>query len=191
MRLDEVQQHFGDRVFLDWKSFLLRVEPKTTTREAFMQYTNTWLNPAEQEPKTNFTLWASDEDQPPSSVPAQVAHKAVTALDPEASMPYHHALLSAYFTDNRNIGDPDNLLDVAAEIGIDRAELESLIIERQDDFVHRVMVEHNAALELGVQAVPTVVLDGGFAIPGAQPAETYIALVERIVEKRGGKRKRL
>ena len=189
MRLDEVQQHFGDRVHLDWKSFLLRVEPKTNDRDEFIAYTKSWLNPAEQEPRTNFTLWASDEDQPASSVPAQVAHKAVTSLDPEQAMPYHHALLTAYFTDNRNIGDPETLLDIGVEIGIDRDRFESLLVERQDDFAHQVSVEHNAALQLQVHAVPTVVLDGGFAIPGAQPAETYIRLVERIEEKRGGPQK--
>jgi len=184
VRLDEVTRHFGDRVQLEWKSFLLRVEPKTDDREAFIRYTDSWLNPAEQEPATDFNVWASDEDQPPSSVPAQVAHKAVGVLDSEASMPYHHALLTAYFTDNRNIGDPETLLDVAAEIGLDRAALKTLIEERQDDFAHQVIVEHNAALQLQVNAVPTVVLDGGFAIPGAQPAEAYIRLVERIEEKR-------
>ena len=186
MRLDEVQRHFGDRVYIDWKSFLLRVEPKTSGHEDFIAYTASWLTPAEQEPATTFTPWASDADQPSSSVPAQVAHKAVTALDPEAAMPFHHALLTAYFTDNRNIADPETLLNIGEEIGIDRERFESLVTERQDEFVHRVMVEHNAALELQVQAVPTVVLDGGFAIPGAQPTETYIRLVERIEEKRGG-----
>ena len=94
MRLDEVASQLGDRIALEWKSFLLRVEPKTSDRDEFIAYTQSWLNPAKQEPKTSFNVWASDEDQPPSSVPAQVAHKAVKAFDPEAAMPYHHALLT-------------------------------------------------------------------------------------------------
>ena len=58
MRLDEVQEHFGDQLTIDWKSFLLRVEPKTENREAFIAYTKSWLNPAEQEPVsyTHLTL---------------------------------------------------------------------------------------------------------------------------------------
>ena len=184
MRLDEVTETLGDRVQLEWKTFLLRVEPKTDDHEAFVEYTKSWLRPAEMEPRTNFTLWASDEGQPPSSVPAQVAHKMVTSMDSEASLPYHHALLKAYFTDNRNIGDAETLLDIAAETGIDRDALVSLAEERQEEFTQRVIVEHNAALQLQVNAVPTVVLDGGLAIPGAQPAEAYIRLIERIEEKR-------
>ena len=184
MRLDEVQTHFGDRLELEWKSFLLRVEPKTDDRDGFIEYTKSWLNPAEREPRTSFTVWASDEDQPASSVPAQVAHKTVKALDPEAEMPFHHALLQAYFTDNRNIGDAETLLDIGAEIGLDRDALKALAQEREDEFANQVIVEHNAALQLQVNAVPTVVLDGGFAIPGAQPTEAYIRLIERIEDKR-------
>ena len=99
-------------------------------------------------------------------------------------MTYHHALLKAYFTDNRNIGDAETLLDIGAEIGLDRDALQALAQEREDEFANQVIVEHNAALQLQVNAVPTVVLDGGFAIPGAQPAEAYIRLVERIEDKR-------
>lgn len=186
MRLDEVERHFGDRIELEWKSFLLRVEPKTGDRDEFIAYTKSWLNPAEQEPKASFTVWSSDEQQPASSVPAQVAHKTVKAFDLEAARPYHDALLTAYFTDNRNIGDADTLLDIGAEIGLDRGGLKSLANAREDEFANQVIVEHNAALQLQVNAVPTVVLDGGFAIPGAQPAEAYIRLVERIEEKRSG-----
>ena len=184
MRLDEVAERFGDRVELEWKSFLLRVEPKTDDRDGFIEYTKSWLNPAQQEPRTSFNVRTSDEDQPASSVPAQVAHKTVRAFDPDASMTYHHALLKAYFTDNRNIGDAETLLDIGAEIGLDRDALHALAQEREDEFANQVIVEHNAALQLQVNAVPTVVLDGGFAIPGAQPAEAYIRLVERIEDKR-------
>ena len=184
MRLDEVAEQLGERVQLDWKSFLLRVEPKTDDHEAFVAYTKTWLRPAEMEPRTNFTLWSSDESQPPSSVPAQVAHKMVQAIAPDLAMDFHHALLKAYFTDNRNIGDGENLLDIAAEIGVDRDELRSFAEEHEKNVTHQVIAEHNAALELDVHAVPTVVFDGGLAVPGAQPAEAYIRLVERIEDKR-------
>lgn len=184
MRLEELKDRFGDRIHIDWKTFLLRVEPKTEDREKFVEYTNSWLNPAQQEPRTNFTVWSSDEDQPPSSVPAQVAHKSVTVFSPDAAMTYHHALLKAYFTDNRNIGDAETLLDIAAEIGLDRDAFKAATEARQRDLVNEVISEHNAALQLQVNAVPTVVLDGGFAIPGAQPTDAYARVIERIEEKR-------
>lgn len=184
MRLDEVKRQLGDRVAIEWKSFLLRVEPKTGDREKFIEYTKSWLNPAEQEPATNFTLWSSDEDQPSSSVPAQVAHKAVTQLDPDKAMDYHHRLLTAYFTENRNIADSETLLDLAAEVGVDRDALAELARDQQDVLAAQVIEEHNGAINAQVTAVPTVVLEHAFGVPGAQPVETYIRLIERIEEKR-------
>ena len=185
MRLDKLAAQVGDRVTMEWKSFLLRVEPKTGDHQKFIDYTKSWLNPAEQEPDAQFTVWASDEGQPPSSVPAQVAHKAVTAFAPDLADAYHHRLLKAYFTENRNIGDSDVLLDLAEEIGIDREGLSVVARENHDAFSKMVIDEHNSAIQSNVTAVPTVVFEHAFAVPGAQPVETYERLIERIEDKKG------
>jgi len=185
VRLDKLIDKIGDQIQVEWKTFLLRPEaPKTTNREKFVEYTKSWLNPAEQEPDAEFTVWASDEDQPSSSVPAQVAHKAVATVAPDRAQDYHDRLLAAYFTENRNIGDAETLLDLAAEIGIDRDELENHARENQESLTQSVIDEHNAAIQSGVTAVPTVVFEHSFAVPGAQPVETYERLVERIAEKK-------
>lgn len=185
MRLDKLAEELGDKIDVEWKTFLLRPEaPKTTDHDKFVEYTKSWLNPAEQEPDTTFTVWASDEAQPQSSVPAQVAHKAVSALAPDRADDYHHRLLTAYFTENRNIGDAETLLDLAAEIGIDRDALETVARENQESFTKMVIDEHNRAIQSNVTAVPTVVFENSFALPGAQPVETYERLVERIAEKK-------
>lgn len=161
---------------------MLRVEPKTGDHERFVEYTKSWLNPAEQEPKTNFTVWSSEESQPPSSIPAHVAHKSVALVAPERAMDYHHRLLRAYFTENRNIGDSEVLLELAAEIGIDRDAVATIAVDRRDELTQAVIDEHNEALQSQVTAVPTVLFEGSFAVPGAQPVETYVRLVDRIEE---------
>ena len=184
MRLDKLAEKVGARITMEWKSFLLRVEPKTGDRDKFIEYTKSWLNPGEQEPDANFTVWSSQASQPLSSVPAQVAHKAVNAFAPEQANDYHHRLLIAYFTENQNIGDSDVLLDLAEEIGIDRVGLETVARENADAFNKMVIDEHNNAIQSNVTAVPTVVFEHAFAVPGAQPVETYERLIERIEEKK-------
>lgn len=184
MRLDKLAEKVGERITIEWRSFLLRVEPKVGDREKFLEYTKSWLNPAEQEPDAHFTVWASDEDQPSSSVPAQVAHKAVGEFAPDRASDYHHRLLEAYFTENRNIGDGDVLLDLAEEIGIDRAGLAEVAVANNDAFTKMVIDEHNGAMQSNVTAVPTVIFEHAFAVPGAQPVETYERLIERIEEKK-------
>ena len=184
MRLDKLVEQMGERIELTWKSFLLRVEPKVGDHEKFVEYTTSWLNPQEQEPETNFTVWASDEGQPPSSIPAHVAHKAVAEIAPDLAKDYHHALLKAYCTDNRNIGDSNVLLELATTVGLDRNDVAQVATDRRDELTQAVIDEHNDALQRQVTAVPTVLLEGSFAVPGAQPLETYVRLVERIEENK-------
>jgi predicted DsbA family dithiol-disulfide isomerase len=49
-----------------------------------------------------------------------------------------------------------------------------------------VIDEHNAAIEQGVTAVPTIVLDDVLPVQGAQDLESYERWIERLLERRGG-----
>ncbi len=184
MRLDKLVEEMGDRIEITWLAFLLRVEPKTGDRDKFVEYTKSWLNPASQEPETHFTVWASNESQPSSSIPAHVAHKAVSLVSPDRAMDYHHRLLTAYFSENRNIAESDVLLELAADIGVDREAVAEVATTRRDELTQRVIDEHNLALQSQVTAVPTVMFESTFPVPGAQPLETYRRIVERIEENK-------
>ncbi len=173
----------GDRISITWKSFLLRTEPKTTDRDKFIKYTQSWLRPAEMEPNTNFVLWSDESDNPPSSsIPAQVAAKTLEVVDPDRVPAYHRALLSAYFTDNRDISNWDVLIDVATEIGVDRAGFAAGIEEHNTAMTKAVIDDHNSAIENGVSAVPTVVINGVLPIPGAQDVDAYERWIAKVEE---------
>ena len=43
MRVDDIAEKFGDKVKIEWMSFMLRTEPKTSSHEKFVQYTNCLL----------------------------------------------------------------------------------------------------------------------------------------------------
>jgi len=178
------REPLGDAIDVEWKSFLLRVEPKTGDRERFVEYTRSWLRPAELEPAARFRVWASDDPQPSSSVPAQVAHKVLAARWPERAMDYHRRLLEAYFWENRDISDGEILVELAEQIGVDPVEFREAAAELTEEMTARVIEEHNSAVEHEVTAVPTVVFAGVFPIPGAQPVETYERIVEKIAEHR-------
>lgn len=171
----------GDRISLEWRSFLLRVEPKTPSREAFVEYTRSWLRPAAMEPRATFTVWTSDAPPPSSSLPAQVAAKTMELHDPDSVFGYHRALLRAYFTDNRDISDLDVLADIAAECGVERAGFVSAIEEHNQSVTRAVIEDHNSAIENGVTAVPTVVINNMMPIPGAQEVDAYQTWIERIL----------
>jgi len=90
-------------------------------------------------------------------------------------------LLKAYFHDGLNIGDPDVLADCAAEIGFDRDQVyEFLSSERGTD---EVRAELEVASDNGITAVPTYVVNGRWAIPGAQEPETFAQVLRKMADQ--------
>jgi predicted DsbA family dithiol-disulfide isomerase len=90
-------------------------------------------------------------------------------------------LLQAYFIDGLDIGDPDVLADCAAEIGFERpAVIEFLDSDRGRGEVAAFLEQ---AAENGIGAVPTFVINGRWAIPGAQDTETFVNVLRRLNEK--------
>ena len=185
MRVDELKERLGDKVQIEWKSFLLRTEPKTQSLEKFIDYTNSWQRPAAMEPAAAFTTpWESGAEPPTSSLPAQVAWKASSTFGPDKQDAFHQALLTAYFTENRNISDWSVLSDIAEQVGIDRTEFEVFLDTNRQYLASWVIDEHNSAIQNGVTAVPTVVIGDVLPVPGAQDVEQYERLVERFIQRR-------
>jgi predicted DsbA family dithiol-disulfide isomerase len=89
-------------------------------------------------------------------------------------------LLRAYFSEGRNIGDPDTLAELAAEAGLDGAEV--LTFLDSDDGVVEVGAEMRRAAEMDIAAVPTYVFDGRWVVPGAQDPEVFLRVLERVAE---------
>ena len=90
-------------------------------------------------------------------------------------------LLRAYFIEGVDIGDPEALADLSAEVGADRdAVLAFLDTERGRDEVAQSL---NAAADHGITGVPTYVVNGQWAIPGAQDPDTFVNVLRRLNDK--------
>jgi predicted DsbA family dithiol-disulfide isomerase len=90
-------------------------------------------------------------------------------------------LLQAYFHDGLNIGDPDVLADCAAEVGFDRdSAYDFLASGRGTD---EVRAELDVAHDNGITAVPTYVLNGQWAVPGAQEPETFAQVLRKMAHQ--------
>jgi predicted DsbA family dithiol-disulfide isomerase len=86
-------------------------------------------------------------------------------------------LLVAYFTDGAAIGEPETLLRLAAEVGLDPVECADILAS--DRYADEVRADEREALELGVTGVPFFVVDGKFGIPGAQDPDTILAVLRQ------------
>jgi predicted DsbA family dithiol-disulfide isomerase len=91
------------------------------------------------------------------------------------------ALQRAHFQDGVDVGSRPALADVAAGIGLDPAEaLAYLESEAGTGAVNADLAE---ARELGITSVPTYVIDGKYAVQGAQEPATLVAALEEIMRR--------
>jgi len=90
---------------------------------------------------------------------------------------FKERLLLAYFTDGEAIGEPETLVRLAADVGLDPQECADVL--NSDRYADEVRADEQEALELGVTGVPFFVIDGKFGIPGAQDAHTILSVLQR------------
>lgn len=90
------------------------------------------------------------------------------------------ALFSAHFTDNRNLSDNTVLADIAAEIGLERAEALAVIEDQR--FATVVREAENVSREQGIQSVPAVIFNRRHLVAGAQGVENYSNILQQLAE---------
>lgn len=117
--------------------------------------------------------------RPPIIPNTRKAHEATEfARDGGRLWEFHRAVFKAYWEDERNIGDVDVLVDVAAGCGLEAEGLrEALADGRYTDRIHEQMEWGRAA---GVTGVPTVIFNERFAVVGAQDYEVFADIARRI-----------
>jgi len=85
----------------------------------------------------------------------------------------------AYFTEAKDLSDANELLQVAQDAGLDRAECEGVI--SSDQFVDVIARKDGGFKRGGVSGVPFFIL-GGYKFSGAQPKETFLEILEEMQE---------
>ncbi len=111
-----------------------------------------------------------------------LAHRLIWLADqaysPVSQESIKERLLHAYFIDGLNIGDPEVLAECASEVGFDREQVVAFLDSERGRAEVREQISQ--AAEMGVTAVPTYVVEGRWAIPGAQDTETFVRVLRQL-----------
>ena len=99
--------------------------------------------------------------------------------DSRTVLEYHRGLFKAHFTDHENLMDPDVLVRVASEVGLDGNDLRAALAEGQYRQAVDEGIDHSYAI--GVTGIPTFILNDQYAVVGAQPYEVF----ERVMAEMG------
>lgn len=84
---------------------------------------------------------------------------------------FHEAMFRAYFTDCKDIGERQVVLEAAVQAGLDQARLEAAL----DAGTYRPRLEATTRLarDTGVGAAPTFVIEGYGELTGIHPLDTF------------------
>jgi predicted DsbA family dithiol-disulfide isomerase len=107
----------------------------------------------------------------------RVLHLALETGGPQLQGRLKEALLSAYFEQVANVADHDTLTRIAVEVGLDRERVREVLAG--DEYRDAVEADIREAVSLGATGVPFYVIDRKYGVPGAQPAETFVQVLEK------------
>ena len=123
---------------------------------------------------------------PPEVVPNTMRALALTELARDRGLhrPLHDRLMDAYWEEARNIGDPEVLQEVAADVGLAEDEVAAALDD--SGLAERVRVSTAQAQSLGVTGVPAFVLDNRLLVLGAQPQDVFEQALAELPERDDG-----
>lgn len=84
-----------------------------------------------------------------------------------------------YFCEGAAIGQPNTLLRLAIEAGLQAEVVQSVL--NSDAYSDDVRADEREARELGISGVPFFVFGGRYAVSGAQPIEIFRSALERVL----------
>lgn len=91
-------------------------------------------------------------------------------------------LFSAYFTEGRHLGHAEDLADLGAELGLDRADVLRSLTE--DEYLPAVRADQAQARQFGINGVPFFVIDGKYGVSGAQDPDTFAQVLQQVRSER-------
>jgi predicted DsbA family dithiol-disulfide isomerase len=127
--------------------------------------------------------WAGEGEEPAAWMwNTFEAHKllrwVLAVHGPEAQSRLSQALFRAHFQQRRPIGEREVLLDIAEGEGFDRAAAAAALDEEALAIATR--MEEQRGREMGINSVPSFVVEGKFLIQGAREPEDYAHMLRQI-----------
>jgi len=118
----------------------------------------------------------------PSTLKAHRLIRLTQRDHPDASEPLVQAMFKAYFLDGRDIGDIDELVSLAVEAGLKGDPVRTYLEGNED--LDEVKAEDAFARRLGIGGVPCFIVEGKYALSGAQEPEAFLPVLDMAVQEK-------
>jgi predicted DsbA family dithiol-disulfide isomerase len=87
-------------------------------------------------------------------------------------------LFKAYYTEGKDTGNIETLVQLATELGLNEAETRKVLEENV--FAEEVLADQKHAYQVGVQGVPFFVFNNKYAVSGAQQPEAFAQVLQKV-----------
>jgi predicted DsbA family dithiol-disulfide isomerase len=108
--------------------------------------------------------------------------KAHQLLDYAAAQGVQHplkmALFRAHFTENRDVSDESVLLDLAEEVGLDRASAAAALAS--EAHARAVRAQEAVWAQNGISGVPSMIFGEKYLVTGAQGPQNYAHMLQKV-----------
>lgn len=91
------------------------------------------------------------------------------------------AFFKAHFSDKKNIDDVAHLVEVAESIGLQGTEVREAL--QEEKYAYAVKQDEMQAQNIGVRGVPFFVFNNKYAVSGAQPADTFVEVLQKVEQE--------
>lgn len=177
MEVEKLRKEYDVQV--DWRPYFLRPDTPPegwSMPAALRERLKDPNNPLKRRAAAAGLQMRFERDRVPST---RRAHQAAEFARAAGKLdPFHAALLRRYWVEGQDLWAWETLRGAAVEAGLDPDELQRAVEEER----YREVVEDSIreAQEMGIDAVPTFILDNRFAIQGAQDYEVFKRAMERL-----------
>ena len=90
-------------------------------------------------------------------------------------------LFAAYYTQGKNIGDFETLIQIGESAGLNADEIRTML--QTGAYENEVKQDQYKAQDLGINGVPFFVFNNKYGVSGAQPTEVFTEVLEKIYEE--------
>lgn len=174
--------HFDGEIEAEWMPFELRPYPVPTLRPEGQYLQKAWRESVYPLAE-RFGLEIVLPRVSPQPYTRLAFEGGLFARDEGAADDYHHRVFRAFFQEERDIGELDELTECARDIGLDAAAFRRAL--EKDTYSKECGEQLRHATDvLGIQSVPTIVI-GTLAVPGLMAEDTLVKLLQDQLDKAG------
>jgi len=106
------------------------------------------------------------------------AHRLIhLAAESGRAVEMKERLMKAYFTEGVAIGERAELVRLAADVGLDEAEVKAML--SSDRLTNEVRADEARARAFGISGVPFFAIDERYGVSGAQPADVLLDVLRQ------------